>query len=113
MKLPLVTIPPLARPVAAPLHAPFVRYNVDAASPIVLACDHASAAIPPEYGQLGLADADLARHIALDVGAARLTEALADRLGVTAVMAAFSRLLIDPNRDPGESTLIPELSDGT
>jgi predicted N-formylglutamate amidohydrolase len=113
MKLPLVTIPPLARPAAAPLDAPFVRYNADALSPLVLACDHASAAIPPEYGRLGLGDADLARHIALDIGAARLTETLAGRLGVTALMAAFSRLLIDPNRGPGEPTLIPETSDGT
>ena len=113
MKLPLVTIPPLARPAAAPLDAPFVRYNAHSASPIVLVCDHASAAIPPEYDRLGLADADLARHIALDIGAARLTEALAGRLDTGAVMAAFSRLLIDPNRGLNEPTLIPERSDGT
>jgi len=113
MKLPLVTIPPLARPVAVPLSTPFVQYNPAAASPLVLVCDHASAAIPETYDRLGLDGPDLARHIALDIGAARLTEALAERLGAPAVMAAFSRLLIDPNRSPEEPTLIPEVSDGT
>lgn len=113
MKLPLVTIPPLAIPMAAPLADPVIRYRPQAASPLVLACDHASAALPPVYRQLGLKDADLKRHIALDIGASRLTESLSERLEAPAVMAAFSRLLIDPNRGLAEATLIPDVSDGT
>jgi predicted N-formylglutamate amidohydrolase len=69
--------------------------------------------LPPGYGQLGLLKRDLERHIALDIGAARLTEALADSLGVAAIMAAFSRLLIDLNRGIDDVTLIPQTSDGT
>ena len=32
-------------------------------------CDHASNALPPEYGSLGLPSAAFARHIAYDIGA--------------------------------------------
>ena len=38
-------------------------------SPFVLVCDHASNHLPPQYGTLGLAEADMLRHIAWDPGA--------------------------------------------
>ena len=43
---------------------------------------------------------------------ATVTLGLAARLGATAVLSCFSRLLIDPNRGMDDPTLIMRLSDG-
>jgi predicted N-formylglutamate amidohydrolase len=79
---------------------------------VLLLCDHASNALPPEYGSLGLPASELARHIGYDIGAAGVTRALAERLGCPAVLSHFSRLLIDPNRGEDDPTLVMRLSDG-
>jgi predicted N-formylglutamate amidohydrolase len=79
---------------------------------LILLCDHASNALPPEYGSLGLPAAQFARHIAYDIGARDLTLGLAARLGAPAVLSRFSRLLIDPNRGLDDPTLIMRISDG-
>jgi predicted N-formylglutamate amidohydrolase len=78
---------------------------------IVILCDHASNAIPAEYGQLGMAPFQLGRHIAYDIGAAGVTRGLAAALGVPAVLSTFSRLLIDPNRGRDDPTMVMRLSD--
>lgn len=93
--------------------ASFRLVDGDAAVGLLLLCDHASNAIPPEYGNLGLSETELARHIAYDPGAAAVTLGLAERLGVPAVLSTFSRLLIDANRGEDDPTLIMRLSDGT
>lgn len=85
----------------------------DYAGGIVLLCDHARNWLPSEYGSLGLPDSEFERHIAYDIGAADLTLALAERLGIPAVMSRFSRLLVDPNRGMDDPTVIMKLSDGT
>ncbi|HVZ13161.1 MAG TPA: N-formylglutamate amidohydrolase [Bauldia sp.] len=81
-------------------------------SGLVLVCDHAANAVPPEYGDLGLPAAEFRRHIAYDPGAAALTRALGAALGAPAVFSTFSRLLIDANRGEDDPTLIMRLSDG-
>lgn len=81
--------------------------------PVVLACDHASAAIPASLATLGLDGIQRRRHIAWDIGAGALTEALARQLGVAFVAAGFSRLVIDCNRRLDDPTSIVEVSDGT
>jgi predicted N-formylglutamate amidohydrolase len=83
-----------------------------ASSRYILVCDHASNAIPAEYGNLGLDPLNLKRHIAYDIGAAALTRALAKELAAPAVLSCFSRLLIDPNRGDDDPTLVMKLSDG-
>jgi predicted N-formylglutamate amidohydrolase len=80
--------------------------------PAVLACDHASRAVPAALGELGLREAQLARHIAWDLGAGDLAEALARNLGLPVVRAGFSRLVIDCNRRLDDPTSIVEVSDG-
>ncbi len=89
------------------------RIAGEASSRLVLLCDHASNALPPDYDGLGLDEAQRARHIAYDIGAAALTRALAARLRSTAILSRYSRLLIDPNRGEHDPTLIMRLSDGT
>jgi predicted N-formylglutamate amidohydrolase len=86
--------------------------NARATSAVVLLCDHASNRLPEGYGTLGLPPAELERHIGYDIGAAAVTQAMAERLGATAVLSRFSRLLIDPNRGLDDPTLIMRLSDG-
>ena len=61
---------------------------------------------------LGL-DADaLGSHIAVDIGGAAIARRLAEKLDTAAVLAGYSRLLIDANRHPGEAGSIPEISGG-
>jgi predicted N-formylglutamate amidohydrolase len=79
----------------------------------VLFCDHASNFIPAELHDLGLPASELRRHIAWDIGAAGVTEALSEIFGAPAILCGASRLLIDCNRHPNAVDLIPEVSDGT
>ncbi|MGB3553088.1 MAG: N-formylglutamate amidohydrolase [Jannaschia sp.] len=84
------------------------------ASRWVVTCDHATNRVPPEVaGDLGLPPADMARHIAYDVGAAGVTRELSRLLDATAVLSDFSRLVIDPNRGEDDPTLLMKLYDGT
>ncbi|SDF28883.1 N-formylglutamate amidohydrolase [Limimaricola pyoseonensis] len=81
----------------------------------LVTCDHASNHVPGwvSGGDLGLPASDMARHIAWDVGAAGVTEALAERLDAPAVLSCFSRLVIDPNRGEDDPTLVMKLYDGS
>ncbi len=93
---------------------PFHIYHGDRASRWLVTCDHATNRVPDCLGgSLGIAPADMARHIAYDVGAAGLTRHLADRLGAPAILTDFSRLVIDPNRGEDDPTLLMKLYDGT
>jgi predicted N-formylglutamate amidohydrolase len=74
--------------------------NRDAASPVLLVCEHASNAFPQFWGGLGLTDAQRQAHIAWDPGALELSRALSARLDATLVHAPVSRLIYDLNRGP-------------
>lgn len=81
-------------------------------SGLIFLCDHASNAVPPAYGDLGLPPAEFARHIASDIGAAAVTRGLAQEFGAPAFLGGWSRLLIDLNRGPDDPTLVMKISDG-
>jgi predicted N-formylglutamate amidohydrolase len=81
-------------------------------APLLLVCDHASRAVPRRLEQLGLAEALLLRHIGWDIGAALVTRRLSELLDAPAVLAGYSRLVVDCNRDPTNPTSMPEVSDG-
>ena len=81
--------------------------------PLLLLCDHAGRRIPSWLGDLGLPARELKRHIAYDIGAADVTRCLAGLLDAPAVLCHVSRLVVDPNRLPGDPSSIPALSDGT
>ncbi len=83
------------------------------ASEFFLTADHAGRAIPRRLGNLGLPESELARHIAWDIGIAGVTELLAQALDATSVLQAYSRLVIDCNRQPDWATSIPEISELT
>jgi predicted N-formylglutamate amidohydrolase len=89
---------------AADEPAPFTVLNPAAEKPVLLVCDHASRLFPRALGDLGLDPLARRCHLALDIGAEALTVRLAESLGVTAVLAGYSRLVVDCNRnllDPG------------
>ncbi|MFC7049715.1 N-formylglutamate amidohydrolase [Emcibacter nanhaiensis] len=87
--------------------------NPEGKANIVLICEHASNFIPEEFDNLGLSGPDLQRHIAWDIGMAEITRQMSEALDAPAILARFSRLLIDPNREPDHATLIPDVSDKT
>ncbi len=77
-----------------------------------ITCEHASEALPPGWTW---SDADrhlLGTHWAVDLGIADLTRSLAAHLKAPAVLARFSRLLIDPNRHLSAATLFRRHCDG-
>jgi predicted N-formylglutamate amidohydrolase len=79
---------------------------------LIFVCDHASNALPQGYGTLGLEDGTFATHIAYDIGAAEVARTLAGAFQAPAVLARWSRLLIDLNRGRDDPTLVMQLSDG-
>jgi predicted N-formylglutamate amidohydrolase len=92
---------------------PFERLEFSAEPQALLfVCDHASNALPEAYGTLGLSPEAFGTHIASDIGAAHVTRVLARTFGVPAILARWSRLLIDLNRGADDPTLVMKLSDG-
>ncbi len=94
---------------------PFHIIGADRPSRWLVTCDHATNRVPGCVGggTLGIAGADMERHIAYDIGAAGVTRRLAERLGAPAILSDFSRLVIDPNRGEDDPTLVMKLYDGT
>lgn len=79
---------------------------------MLLACDHASRVFPRAMNCLGLEPRALERHIALDIGAAGATCELSKHLDAPAILAGYSRLVIDLNRHLEDPTAFLAVSDG-
>jgi predicted N-formylglutamate amidohydrolase len=81
----------------------------------LVTCDHAANHVPDwvNGGDLGVPPADMARHIAWDVGAAGVARHLGRLLDSPVILSTFSRLVIDPNRGEDDPTLVMQLYDGT
>ena len=94
---------------------PFRIYGAARPGRWLVSCDHASNRVPGDVagGDLGICAADMARHIAYDLGAAGLAQALAAALDSPCSCSDFSRLVIDPNRGEDDPTLVMKLYDGT
>ncbi len=82
-------------------------------SPFLLTADHAGRLIPRILGDLGLPEAERARHIAWDIGIGGVTRRLSEALDATAILQNYSRLVVDCNRQPGVASAFPQLSEGT
>lgn len=82
-------------------------------SMFLLVGDHAGDGIPARLDGLGLEDVDRRRHIAVDIGIARLGRSLARKLDAVFIEQRYSRLVIDCNRSPRSADSIPATSDGT
>ncbi len=80
-------------------------------APYFVFVDHATNAMPEEFHSLGLPEDILETHIAYDIGAGELGTTLARILNGTCFCCDYSRLIMDPNRDPGSHDSIPAVSD--
>lgn len=78
---------------------------------ILVVSDHASNHVPPDI-ELGIDQALLGQHVAIDIGVGAVGALMAQRPGVAAFQAAASRLVCDVNREPHAPAVIPIASDG-
>ena len=92
---------------------PVIAVNLAGGSPFVLVCEHAGRRLPVRLGSLGLGAAELARHIAWDIGAEPVARELSERLDAPLFLQRYSRLAYDCNRPPEADSAIPEVSEVT
>ena len=92
---------------------PYSILNQDGLGKVLLVGDHASNAIPRQMNNLGLDDDSLGQHIAYDIGTKKLITHLSQHLDAPAVLAGYSRLVVDLNRSLEDRTSMPEISDNT
>jgi predicted N-formylglutamate amidohydrolase len=93
--------------------APVSVHNAKGQSPFLLVADHAGNLVPRALGTLGVAEEELRRHIAWDIGIAGLGLLLADALDATLIQQNYSRLVIDANRPLDAASSIPDISEYT
>ena len=69
-------------------------------SPFLLTSDHHGRVLPHALRDLGVAESELTRHIAWDIGIAGVADRLAEMLDAHLIAQRYSRLVIDCNRPP-------------
>jgi predicted N-formylglutamate amidohydrolase len=104
---------PLYRLLASDEPDPVRVLREDGGSEFFLIVDHAGRRLPRRLGDLGLPESELVRHIAWDIGIARVSERLAHALDATTVMQIYSRLVIDCNRTTDVASSMPVISEST
>ncbi|MBB3066158.1 N-formylglutamate amidohydrolase [Limibacillus halophilus] len=92
---------------------PVGTINAEGGSPFFLTCEHAGRLVPARLGDLGVATAEMERHIAYDLGALALAERLSVILDASLIVQRYSRLVVDCNRPFEAPGCIPTVSDGT
>lgn len=85
--------------------------DLEGSGPLLLIGDHASDRVPDGLS-LGVPDAVMAEHVAIDIGVAPLARVLCLRLNMRGILGGVSRLVVDLNREEDAPGLIPEASDG-
>ncbi|MGH7125229.1 MAG: N-formylglutamate amidohydrolase [Stellaceae bacterium] len=91
---------------------PVEHVNAEGKAPVLITCDHASRHVPKSLHNLGLDAASLKLHIGWDIGAAEVSRRLARKLDAPAILAGYSRLVVDCNRDLDDPSSMPAASDG-
>lgn len=91
---------------------PYRVMNAESDRPILLVCDHASCRFPEALGDMGLDPFARRCHLAIDIGAAGVTERLSDSLNATAILCNYSRLVVDCNRELLDSGAFLQFGDG-
>jgi predicted N-formylglutamate amidohydrolase len=84
---------------------PYTIINARGQAKILLVGDHVSNIIPRAFENLGLDDAVLEQHVAYDIGTRKLIHHLSQHLDAPAVLAGYSRLVVDLNRS--DNVVIP------
>lgn len=81
-------------------------------APVFLTCEHASERFVAPWSLEGDDRRLVGTHWAFDPGADAITRELAASLDAPAVLAGFSRLIVDPNRETDSPTLFRDVADG-
>ena len=92
---------------------PYTVINEQGQAKVLLVGDHVSNTIPKMLGNLGLDETALEQHIAYDIGTRKLVNHLSEHLDAPAVLAGYSRLVVDLNRSLEDPSVMPEISDDT
>ncbi|TNF88507.1 MAG: hypothetical protein EP300_07715 [Gammaproteobacteria bacterium] len=92
---------------------PFTIINQQGQGKVLLVGDHVSNEIPKSLHNLGLDAESLEQHIAYDIGTCKLINHLSQHLDAPAVLAGYSRLVVDLNRSLEDDSVMPEVSDNT
>ena len=92
---------------------PCLEAHAEGRSNFLIVVDHASARIPRRLNDLGVQKEDLERHIAWDIGVLALARMMSAALDAHLIAQAYSRLVIDCNRDPEVESSIPKVSEHT
>jgi predicted N-formylglutamate amidohydrolase len=92
---------------------PVIAVGRQGRSNFVIVVDHAGRRIPRRLNGLGLAESELQRHIAWDIGALSVARQVAAALDAPLVAQTYSRLVIDCNRDPKVVSSIPRVSESS
>jgi len=81
-------------------------------SPVLLSCEHASNRLPDGWAWPEADHWIRDTHWAWDPGAEDITRRVCGEIGAIGVLARFSRLLIDANRDHSSDTLFRDVAEG-
>ena len=92
---------------------PFQLLNQRASGMGLVICDHASNRVPRSLKGLGIQKGDLQRHIGWDIGTEDIGKYIGKELNMPVILASYSRLVVDLNREPHHSECMPEVSDRT
>jgi predicted N-formylglutamate amidohydrolase len=91
---------------------PFRLENVKGKGPGIIVCDHAASLLPKILEKkFGVSQQDMLKHIAWDIGTEDAALYISKKLDMPAFIAAYSRLVVDLNRDPAHAESIPSVSD--
>ena len=90
---------------------PYTVINDQGKAKVLLTGDHVSNVMPKALGNLGLDRSALKQHIAYDIGTRKLINHLSEHLDAPAVLAGYSRLVVDLNRSLEDPSVMPEISD--
>lgn len=93
--------------------APVGLRNGELSSPFLIICDHAGNAVPAALAGLGLPQAELDRHIGIDIGILGVSEGLSDLLEAPLIFQRYSRLVAECNRRLDSPNFMAPVSDGT
>jgi len=80
--------------------------------PVVLTCEHASDRFPEPWSLPAADEWIRGTHWTVDIGAADLAREFARELHSSAVLARFSRLIVDPNRTHDAGDLFLKVAEG-
>ena len=100
---------PLLGPADPP---PYELIDRRSAARCLVVADHAGNAVPASLQGLGLAQDVFQEHIAVDIGSRAAASLLAERLGASLILANYSRLVVDLNRELNDPTAFIPVSDG-